>query len=109
MSKEALDSIGQGKVWVGTQAVNNGLADVLGGIEAAMKIAANLAELEDYAIEEYPKQKDPFEKFFEDILSVAKARSLEFILGKDGYETQQLLKALSNYDYRQAVSAVNAY
>ena len=107
MSKEALDSIGQGKVWVGTQAVNNGLADVLGGIEAAMKIAANLAELEDYAIEEYPKQKDPFEKFFEDILSVAKARSLEFILGKDGYETQQLLKALSNYDYRQAVSAID--
>jgi len=104
MSKEALDSIGQGKVWVGTQAVNNGLADVLGGIEAAVEIAADLAKLEDYAIEEYPKQKDPFEKFFEDILNATKERSLEFVLGKEGYETRKLLKALSNYDYRQAIS-----
>jgi len=99
-----LDSIGQGKVWVGTQAVNNGLADVLGGIEAAVEIAADLAKLEDYAIEEYPKQKDPFEKFFEDILNATKERSLEFVLGKEGYETRKLLKALSNYDYRQAIS-----
>ena len=108
MSKESLDSIGQGKVWVGTQAVNNGLADVLGGIEAAVEIAADLAKLEDYTIEEYPKQKDPFEKFFEDILNATKERSLEFVLGKEGYETRQLLKALSNYDYRQAVANYNS-
>jgi len=104
MSKEALDSVGQGKVWVGTQAVNIGLADALGGIEAAVEIAADLAGLEDYAIEEYPKQKEPFEKFFEDILSAARIKSLEFILGKDGYEARQLLKALSNHDYRQAIA-----
>jgi len=103
LSKSSLDSIGQGRVWAGTQAVNIGLADTLGGIETALEMAASLAGLEDYSIEEYPKQKDPFERFFEEVFKYAKTRSLEFALGKDVYEARQLLKALSNYDYRQAV------
>ncbi len=103
LGKSYLDSIGQGRVWAGTQAANIGLADTLGGIETALEIAASLADLEDYSIEEYPKQKDPFERFFEEVFKYAKIRSLEFALGKDVYETRQLLKALSNYDYRQAI------
>jgi protease-4 len=103
LGKDSLDSIGQGRVWAGTQAVDIGLADTLGGIETALEEAASLADLEDYSVEEYPKQKDPFERFFEEISRYAKAKSLEFALGKDAYEARQLLKALSNYDYRQAV------
>ncbi len=103
MSKEALDSIGQGRVWAGVQAVDIGLADTLGGIETAMEIAAELANLEYYSVEEFPRQKDPFEKFFENVLKQVKIKSFEFILGKDGYETRQLLNALSNHDYRQAI------
>ncbi len=103
MSKEALDSIGQGRVWTGVQAVNIGLADTLGGIETALEMAANLADLEVYSIDEYPKIKAPFEKFFEELFKYAKINSLEFILGKDGYETRKLLNVLSNYDYRQAI------
>jgi protease-4 len=103
MSKAALDSIGQGRVWAGEQAVNIGLADTLGGIETAVKLAAAMADLEDYSIEEYPKMKDPIERFFEEAFKYAKVRSLEFIFGKDGYEASKLLKALENYDYRQAI------
>ncbi|MDR1830045.1 MAG: signal peptide peptidase SppA, partial [Candidatus Fibromonas sp.] len=96
MSKEALDSIGQGRVWAGVQAVNIGLADTLGGIETALELAANLADLEEYSIDEYPKIKAPLEKFFEEFSKYVKINSLEFILGKDGYETRQLLRVLSN-------------
>jgi len=103
MSKAALDSIGQGRVWTGAQAVSIGLADTLGGIETAVEMAANLANLGDYSIEEYPRVKDPFERFFEEAFKYAKTRSLEFVLGKDGYEAGLLLKALENYDYRQAI------
>ncbi|MCL2100192.1 MAG: signal peptide peptidase SppA [Fibromonadales bacterium] len=103
ISKEALDAIGQGRVWTGTQAVDIGLADTLGGIETAIEAAAELANLEYYAIEEFPKQKDPFEKFFEELLAYAKINSLKFILGKEGYEARQLLNAISNYDFRQAI------
>jgi len=102
-SKKSLDSIGQGRVWAGAQSVGIGLADTLGGIETALEMAANMANLEDYSIEEYPRVKDPFERFFEEAFKYAKARSLEFVLGKEGYETRSLLKALENYDYRQAI------
>jgi len=102
-SKAALDSIGQGRVWAGVQATGIGIADTLGGIETAVRIAANMANLEDYSIEEYPRAKDPFERFFEEAFKYAKARSLEFILGKENYQTGLLLKALENHDYRQAI------
>jgi protease-4 len=104
ISKEALDAIGQGRVWAGSQAVDIGLADTLGGIETAVKLAAELAGIEDYSIDEYPRQKDPVERFLEEFWGNAKARGVEFVLGKEAYETGQLLKALSEYDYRQAVS-----
>jgi len=66
-------------------------------------MAANMANLEDYSIEEYPRVKDPFERFFEEAFKYAKARSLEFVFGKENYQTRLLLKALENYDYRQAI------
>jgi len=103
-SKAALDSIGQGRVWAGAQAIGIGLADTLGGIETAVEMAANMANLEDYSIEEYPRLKDPFERFFEEAFKYAKAKSFEFILGKENYQTGLLLKALENHDYRQAIA-----
>ena len=104
MSKESLDSIGQGRVWAGAQAINVGLADTLGGIETAVEMAASMANIEYYSIEEYPRVKDPFERFFEEAFGYAKTRSLEFVLGKENYEAGLLLKALENYDYRQAIA-----
>jgi len=104
MNKQSLDSIGQGRVWAGAQAISVGLADTLGGIETALEMAANMANLEYYSIEEYPRIKDPFERFFEEAFRYAKTRSLEFVLGKENYEAGLLLKALENYDYRQAIA-----
>jgi protease-4 len=104
MNVQALDSIGRGRVWAGAKAVEIGLADTLGGFEAALEMAASLANLEDYYTEEFPKPKEPLERFFEEMLGYAKLKTLEFVLGKDGYETARLLNALSNHDYRQAIS-----
>jgi len=104
MSVRALDSIGQGRVWAGGKAVEIGLADTLGSFETALEMAASLAHLGDYYTEEFPKQKEPLERFFEEMFGYAKSKTLEFILGKDGYETARLLNALSNYDYRQAIT-----
>ncbi|MDR0515494.1 MAG: signal peptide peptidase SppA [Fibromonadaceae bacterium] len=103
ISKEAIDAVGQGRVWAGSQAVEIGLADTLGGIETAVEMAADLAKIEDYSIEEYPMIKDPIERFFGEIFGQAKATAMEFILGKEAYETRQILKALSEHDYRQAI------
>ena len=60
MSKEAVDEIGQGRVWTGYDAKKIGLIDTYGGIEKAIEIASALAEVEDYRIISLPTQKDPF-------------------------------------------------
>jgi len=60
MSTEAVDEIGQGRVWTGYDAKDIGLIDTYGGLEKAIEIAAYLAKIEDYRIISLPKKKDPF-------------------------------------------------
>lgn len=55
MSVEAVDSIGQGRVWLGSKAKELGLVDELGGLETAIRLAARLAGLHDgYSVDYYP-------------------------------------------------------
>jgi protease-4 len=65
MDVNDVDEIGQGRVWTGLQALENGLVDYLGGLDHAIDIAAELAELENYRITELPAQKDPFTQVLE--------------------------------------------
>lgn len=53
-----VDSIGQGRVWAGTDALKNGLVDELGGIDDAIAYAAGKADITDIKIAVYPKKKD---------------------------------------------------
>lgn len=62
MEKAMVDSIGQGRVWSGKDALQLGLVDTLGGLDEAIEYAAEVAGLDQYREEEYPKQKDPFEE-----------------------------------------------
>ncbi|HEX4339360.1 MAG TPA: signal peptide peptidase SppA [Polyangiaceae bacterium] len=56
MTKEAVDRIGQGRVWTGEQAKANGLVDELGGLRQALYEARKLGDLpEDAPIIELPK------------------------------------------------------
>jgi protease IV len=66
MTKAEVDSIGQGRVWSGTDALRLGLVDVIGGIDDAIAIAARKANLTDYRTIELPEQKEFFEKLMED-------------------------------------------
>jgi protease-4 len=58
-----IDSIGQGRVWTGAQAVELGLVDRLGSIDDAIKSAAKKANIEDYKIVSYPALSDPIQAF----------------------------------------------
>jgi len=55
LSIEEVDSIAQGRVWIGKTALELGLVDKLGNLNEAIKRAAELAELEDYKTT-YPSQ-----------------------------------------------------
>jgi len=54
-----IDSIGQGRVWTGAQAIDLGLVDRIGGIEDAIASAAKKAKISDYKLVSYPAIKDP--------------------------------------------------
>ncbi len=59
-----VDSIGQGRVWAGCDALQLGLVDAMGNIDDAIAKAANLASLDKYDVTYYPEQKDWFSMFF---------------------------------------------
>jgi protease-4 len=81
-SKEEIHEVAQGRVWSALDAKENGLVDVLGGLETAIEIAKEKAGLEDdYRIVSLPKQKDPIEELIKDITGEAKNRFLKFELG----------------------------
>ena len=59
MEPAAVDSIGQGRVWSGENALQIGLVDQLGGLDEAVAAAADLAGLENYRIVKLPELADP--------------------------------------------------
>ena len=64
MSKAQVDSIGQGRVWAGTDAIRIGLVDKLGNMKDAIALAAQLAGIEKYKLVYYPEKKEWFENLF---------------------------------------------
>ena len=61
-----VDSIGQGRVWAGADAIELGLVDQLGDLEDAIAYAVTKANLGDnYKVVEMPKTKDYFTRIME--------------------------------------------
>ena len=85
MSTEAVDEIGQGRVWTGYDAKSIGLIDTYGGIEKAIEIAKSLAEIKDYRIISLPKSKDPFSEFAKELKAEISTSNL--IMRKIGFQS----------------------
>lgn len=62
MSQDAIKRIGEGRVWLGKDALEIGLVDELGNINDAVKKAVELAQLGEYELITYPEKTDPFEE-----------------------------------------------
>ena len=62
MTQAEIKKIGEGRVWLGKDALEIGLVDELGNINDAIAKAAELAELGLYDVLECPKKKDPLEE-----------------------------------------------
>ena len=91
MTQESIDSIGQGRVWLGSDALNIGLVDELGGLEDAIDKAVELAGLGDYEILEYPKSIDMMESFLKKIENADESLMAEMFLD-DEYSRYQRVK-----------------
>jgi protease-4 len=100
---EEVRKIGEGRVWSGVEAIKLGLVDQLGCIEDAIAKAAELAELTNYGIIQYPQKQDFFTKLFANSLDsdTKIERALQQQLG-DLYFTYKGLKTITETSGVQA-------
>jgi protease-4 len=95
MTYDEVDQIAQGRVWTGKQALENGLVDELGGLEDAIKLAANMVEIEEYRIRSYPDYKKEFKDLFSGPFGSIKQ---QLLLDEIGEENLKMLKRAKNFD-----------
>jgi len=98
---DSVDAIGQGRVWSGEDALNIGLVDILGGLQTAINIAADKAQLETYGIKYFPK-KDKFSAILETIFTDTKSSLMKDELGSafPYYEKLNKVKSISGIQTR---------
>ena len=84
MPVEKLRGLASGRVWSGVEAKANGLVDVLGGLDEAIKIAAKAAKLGegDYRVRYYPEKINPFQELIEKMSGQSEEKILVKKLGQ---------------------------
>ena len=96
LTREQVETIAQGRVWTGADAVKNGLVDELGGLDLALKYAAEAADIQEYKIKEFPVFEKNLDKMLEDLgLAKAKKTILAEELGEENYKLLKEVKRLS--------------
>ncbi len=104
LSTEVVDSIGQGRVWSGVDALEIGLVDELGGLNDAIREAAKRAKIENYELVEYPEVKNPIQEFFEELQYETKAELMRTHFGLQA-EMATYLNQLSKLLQQKGVQA----
>jgi protease-4 len=89
MSKSEVDKLARGRVYYGEEGKELDLIDIIGEFNDAIKLAAKLADIEDYQIIEYPKQKTEIEKI---ISSLQQTKTLLDPFIKDNWLIKSIMK-----------------
>jgi protease-4 len=80
---EEVDSMGEGQVYSGTDALEKGLVDRIGGLIDALDRAAELAEVADYSVSEFPVIEDPYTRILKSLGGEIRSSVLKRELGAD--------------------------
>ncbi len=104
MTFEEIDSIAQGRVWTGKEAVENGLVDELGNLEDAIRTAAEMANVENYRIRNYPEYEKDLSDLFKSssFINAKKESLLKEELGETNYSIYSSLKEIYQFKGVQA-------
>jgi protease-4 len=95
-SKAYIDSIGGGHVWIGTDAVQIGLADRIGSFNDAINAAAKKAKIKDFKVLEYPDVIDPLKSFMDESTDKIKTYYTKQELGDNYMLYQQMKKVIAS-------------
>lgn len=103
---EKVLDIAAGRVWTGVQAQEIGLVDALGGLNNAIAIAAEKADLENYRVEEITGVEDPFTALMSQFGAKIKASILRSEMDS---ETYALYNKVKNITSKNGVMAMMPY
>lgn len=97
LTEDSIRSVAEGRVWTGIMARQLGLVDELGGLDTAVRLAAEKAGLDTYALARYPEPEDLWMKLLSGQWNGLVHSELREFLGAD-YESLRFLKQI----HRQA-------
>ncbi len=92
LSMEFVDSIGQGRIWSGSRALQLGLVDRIGGLDDAIASAARLAKVTSYSLKEFPEPRSIFDVIFGNYQQNVKSSAIREEIGQEGMKTYNTLK-----------------
>ncbi len=95
MTYAQIDSLGQGRVWSGTEAKQNGLVDAIGGMDDAIKEAAKLAKIKDYRTKSYPEYEKTLDDLFAQLglpFLTSRQHIISEALGEENYQVIDKIK-----------------
>lgn len=95
MTLEEVDKVAQGRVWIGSQALELGLVDELGGLAEAVAYAAKVAQVEDFKQVYIERKLTEDEQMWANILNNAGAMMSGL---KINYQPSPLLQLAKTFD-----------
>ena len=107
MTFAQVDSIAQGRVWTGSEALKIGLVDKIGNLNDAIKAAAKLAKTKDYSTKNYPEYEKDLNELFSN-LPFVKSKT-DFIKEEIGTENYKVIEQVKRLQARKGIQAIMPY
>ncbi len=107
MTTAQVDSIAQGRVWTGSDALKLGLVDKIGGLEDAIKHAAILGKTKSYQIENYPEYEQNFEDLLNSLTGISIFQTKDDLLREHlGEESYLLIQQIKKANQLKGIQAL---
>ncbi|MGB3571823.1 MAG: signal peptide peptidase SppA [Phormidesmis sp.] len=106
ITQARVNQVAQGRVWTGEDAIAANLVDELGGLNDAIALAAESAELEDYRVDEYPRLPTFEEQIINSIFGTSMMAISQLPWNKDPL-TDELLKLREEFKLLETLNDPN--
>lgn len=107
MTFAQVDSIAQGRVWAGRDAIKVGLVDKMGGMDEAIKHAASLAKIKEYKTESFPEYDKTLQDMLHNFTGISMFQGREALIKEQiGEESYQILEQIRKANQQRGVQAL---
>ena len=107
MSFAQVDSIAQGRVWTGSEALKIGLVDEIGGLDDALKYASGLVKIKEYKTKNFPEYEKDFADLFKGLPFMQSKE--DFIKAEVGEENYKVIEQIRKVQTRKGVQVIMPY